>query len=339
MDVLDDLVGRVEADLVVETSIDPVLQAAAEKALAEELAQKGPKLDVAQGAIVAMTPEGAVRALVGGRNYAESQFNRAVAAKRQPGSAFKPFVYLTALERGLTPETLRDDKPIALKGWKPENYSREYFGTVTLTQALAMSLNTVAVRLTLESGAANVAKTAYRLGVASKLNPNASLALGTSEVSVIELVAAYAPFANGGFAVSTHVVERVRTTAGKTLYLRSSDQLGRIIEARHVGQMNAMMRETLRIGTAKQAQVPPWQAAGSRHLQDFRDAWFVGYTAHLVTGVWLGNDDSSPTKKATGGGLPVDIWSRFMKSAHQGVAVASLPGMPGGPSLRRWRHL
>jgi penicillin-binding protein 1A len=294
----------------------------------------GPKLDVAQGAIVAMTPEGAVRALVGGRNYAESQFNRAVAAKRQPGSAFKPFVYLTALERGLTPETLRDDKPIALKGWKPENYSREYFGTVTLTQALAMSLNTVAVRLTLESGAANVAKTAYRLGVASKLNPNASLALGTSEVSVIELVAAYAPFANGGFAVSTHVVERVRTTAGKTLYLRSSDQLGRIIEARHVGQMNAMMRETLRIGTAKQAQVPPWQAAGKTGTsQDFRDAWFVGYTAHLVTGVWLGNDDSSPTKKATGGGLPVDIWSRFMKSAHQGVAVASLPGMPGGPSL------
>jgi len=334
MDVLDDLVGRVEADLVVETSIDPGLQAAAEKALAEELVLKGPKLDVAQGAIVAMTPEGAVRALVGGKNYAESQFNRAVAAKRQPGSAFKPFVYLTALERGLTPDTLREDKPIALKGWKPENYSREYFGPVTLTQALAMSLNTVSVRLTLELGVANVAKTAYRLGIASKLDPNPSLALGTSEVSVIELVTAYAPFANGGFAAAPHVVERVRTTAGKTLYLRMSDHLGRIIEARHVAQMNAMMRETLRIGTAKQAQIPPWQAAGKTGTsQDFRDAWFVGYTAHLVTGVWLGNDDSSPTKKATGGGLPVDIWSRFMKSAHQGVAVASLPGMSGGPSL------
>jgi penicillin-binding protein 1A len=334
MDVLDDLVGRVEADLVVETSIDPVLQAAAEKALSEELAQKGPKLDVAQGAIVAMTPEGAVRALVGGRNYAESQFNRAVAAKRQPGSAFKPFVYLTALERGLTPETLRDDKPIAVKGWKPENYSREYFGPVTLTQALAMSLNTVSVRLTLEVGPASVAKTAYRLGIASKLNPNASIALGTSEVSVIELVGAYAPFANGGFAVTTHVVERVRTTAGKTLYLRRADELGRIIEARHVGQMNAMMRETLRIGTAQKAQFAPWPAAGKTGTsQDFRDAWFVGYTAHLVTGVWLGNDDSSPTKKATGGGVPVDIWNRFMKSAHQGVAVASLPGMSGGPSL------
>jgi penicillin-binding protein 1A len=281
-----------------------------------------------------MTPDGAVRAMVGGRNYAESQFNRAVAAKRQPGSAFKPFVYLTALERGLTPETLRDDKPISLKGWKPENYSREYFGPVTLTQGLALSLNTVAVRLTLEFGAANVAKTAYRLGIASKLDPNPSLALGTSEVSVLELVAAYAPFANGGFAINSHVVERVRTTAGKTLYLRRDDRLGRIIEGRYAAQMNAMMRETLRIGTAKQAQIAPWIAAGKTGTsQDFRDAWFVGYTAHLITGVWLGNDDASPTKKATGGGLPVEIWTRFMRSAHQGVAVASLPGLPGGPTL------
>src|SRR2546429_5123768 len=140
MDVLDDLVGRVEQDLVVETSIDPALQAAAEKALVEELALKGQKFDVAQGAIVTMSPDGAVRALVGGRNYAESQYNRAVAAKRQPGSAFKPFVYLAALEQGLTPDTVREDKPIAIKGWKPENYAHEYYGTVTLTQALALSL-------------------------------------------------------------------------------------------------------------------------------------------------------------------------------------------------------
>jgi penicillin-binding protein 1A len=333
MDVLDDLVGRVDRDLVVETSINPALQMAAEKVLAEELAQKGPKLDVGQGAIVAMTPEGAVRALVGGKSYAESQFNRAVAAKRQPGSAFKPFVYLTALERGLTPESMREDKPIALKGWKPENYSREYFGPVTLTQALALSLNTVSVRLTQEFGPANVAKTAYRLGIASKLDPNPSLALGTSEVSVIELVAAYAPFANGGMAASPHVVERVRTSAGKTLYTRAQDRLGRIIDARTVAMMNAMMRETLRIGTAQKAQVPGWTAAGKTGTsQDFRDAWFVGYTAHLVAGVWIGNDDSSPTRKATGGGLPVDIWSRFMKAAHQGVPVAVLPGV-GGPAL------
>src|SRR6516165_7573339 len=326
MDVLD--------DLVVETSIDPLLQAAAEKALVDELALKGQKFDVAQGAIVAVTPDGALRALVGGKNYAESQFNRAVAAKRQPGSAFKPFVYLSALERGLTPESVREDKPVALKGWKPENYSHDYHGPVTLTQALALSLNTVSVRLTLEVGPQAVAKTAYRLGIASKLDANPSLALGTSEVSLIELTCAYAPFANGGDAIAPHVVERVRTHGGKVLYARAPQNLGRIVEPRHVAMMNAMMRETLLIGTAQKAQLPGWQAAGKTGTsQDFRDAWFIGYTGHLVAGVWLGNDDSSPTKKATGGGLPVDIWSRFMKVAHQGVAVASLPGLSATPSL------
>jgi penicillin-binding protein 1A len=334
MDVLDDLVGRVEEDLVVETSIDPVLQLAAEKALVDELAQKGPRFNVGQGAVVAMSPDGTVRAMVGGRNYAESQFNRAVAAKRQPGSAFKPFVFLTALERGLTPNTLREDKPVTLKNWKPENYNREYFGPVTLTQALALSLNTVSVRLTLEFGPTAVAKTAYRLGIASKLDPNPSLALGTSEVSLIELVSAYAPFANGGSAVAPSVVERVRTRAGKSLFVRNPQDFGRIVEGRYVGMMNMMMRETLQIGTAQRAQVPGWQAAGKTGTsQDFRDAWFVGYTGHLVTGVWLGNDDSSPTKKLTGGGLPVEIWSKIMRSAHQSVPVAGLPGLSTGPAL------
>jgi penicillin-binding protein 1A len=335
MDVLDDLVGHVDDDLKVETSIDPALQAAAEKALVEELAQKGQKFDVEQGALVAMTPDGAVRAMVGGKNYAESQFNRAVAAKRQPGSAFKPFVYLTALEHGLTPDTVREDKPIAIKNWKPENYGHQYLGPVTLTQALSQSLNTVSVRLTLELGPAAVAKTAYRLGIASKLEPNPSLALGTSEVSLIELVAAYAPFANGGIAIAPHVVERVRTAAGKTLYTRAAPNFGRIVEARYVGMMNQMMHETLMSGTAHSAQLAGWPAAGKTGTsQDFRDAWFIGYTGHLVTGVWLGNDDSSPTRKATGGGLPVEIWSHFMKPAHQGVAVVALPEIEtGGLSL------
>jgi len=205
---------------------------------------------------------------------------------------------------------------------------------VTLTQALAMSLNTVSVRLTLELGPAAVAKTAYRLGIASKLDPNPSLALGTSEVSLIELVAAYAPFANGGFAIASHVVERVRTAAGKTLYTRLAPNFGRIVEARYVGMMNAMMRETLVSGTAHAAQLAPWPAAGKTGTsQDFRDAWFIGYTSHLLTGIWLGNDDSSPTRKATGGGLPVEVWSRVMRSAHQGVPVAALPELSSGVSL------
>jgi penicillin-binding protein 1A len=331
MDAVDDLIGHVDQDIVVETSIDPTLQAAAEQSLDDVLAQKGDKLNVGEGALVAMTPDGVVRALVGGRNYAESQFNRAIAARRQPGSAFKPFVYLTALEHGLTPDTVREDKPISVQGWRPENFEHEYLGPVTLTQALANSLNTVSVRLTMEVGPAAVVRTAYRLGIESKLEPNASIALGTSEVSVIELVSAYATFANGGLAVAPHVVERIRSADGKTLYTRAAQTLGRIVDPRTVGMMNTMMRETLVSGTARRADLPGWLAAGKTGTsQDFRDAWFIGYTSRLVTGVWLGNDDNSPTKKAVGGGLPVEIWSRFMRTAHQGFAPSALPGLNEG---------
>src|SRR6202040_2297427 len=286
---------------------------------------------VSRGALVAMTPDGAVRPMVGGRNYAESQYNRAVTAKRQPGSAFKPFVFLTAIEAGLTPETIRQDAPLNVKGWTPENYSHEYFGPVTLTQALAMSLNTVAVRVGLEVGPKNVVRTAHRLGISSKLEPNASIALGTSEVSMLELVGAYAPFANGGLGISPHVVTKIRTAEGKVLYARQPDQLGQGIELRNVTMMNTMMQETLLSGTARKAEIPGWMAAGKTGTsQDFRDAWFIGYTANLVTGVWLGNDDNSPTRKATGGGLPVEVWTRFMRAAHQGVAAVPLPGSQQG---------
>ncbi|MBI3703783.1 MAG: PBP1A family penicillin-binding protein, partial [Rhizobiales bacterium] len=334
MDALNDVLGHVEEDIVVRTSIDASLQAGAEKALIDELAAKGDKNGVAQGALVAMTTDGAVRAMVGGRNYADSQFNRAVAAKRQPGSAFKPFVYLTALEHGLTPDSVREDRPIKIKGWQPENYGHEYFGPVALSKALALSLNTVSVRLTMEFTPMAVIRTAHRLGIASKLEPNASIALGTSEVSMLELVGAYAPFANGGFAVVPHVIERINGENGKLLYAHRDRQLGRIVEARYVDMMNTMMQETLSIGTARKATLPSWPAAGKTGTsQDFRDAWFIGYTSKLVTGVWLGNDDGSPTKKVTGGGMPVDIWSRFMREAHQGVPVAGLPGTGGGGLL------
>jgi penicillin-binding protein 1A len=334
-EVLDDLVGQVDQSIVVETSIDPKLQAIAEASIIDELAAKSVKFNVSQGALVAMTPDGSVRAMVGGRNYADSQYNRAVTAKRQPGSAFKPFVYLTAIEAGLTPETIRQDAPLDVKGWKPENYTHEYFGAVTLTQALAMSLNTVAVRLGLEVGPKNVARTAYRLGISSKLDANASIALGTSEVSLTELVGAYAPFANGGRGVAPHVVNKIRTVEGnKVLYARAPDQPAQVIDPRHVAMMNTMMQETLLSGTARKAEIPGWSAAGKTGTsQDFRDAWFIGYTSNLVTGVWLGNDDNSPTKKATGGGLPVEVWTRFMKTAHEGVRVAALPGAQAGGML------
>jgi penicillin-binding protein 1A len=327
MDVLDDLVGRFESDLVVRTTIDPVAQTAAERALIEEIGQKGAALDVTQGALVAMSPDGAVRALVGGVDYAASQYNRAVAARRQPGSAFKPFVYLAALEAGMTPETIREDRPFEVRGWRPENYSRDFFGPVSLTRALALSLNTVAARLTQEVGPKRVVSTARRLGITSRLEAVPSIGLGTSEVSVLELTGAYAAFANGGAVVVPQVIEQVRTAQGQTLFRRTATTYGRVIDPNILAAMNMMMQETLLTGTGRKAELPGWPAAGKTGTsQDFRDAWFVGYTAHLVGGVWLGNDDNRPTKRASGGGLPVDIWSRFMRQAHSGVPVAALPG-------------
>ena len=332
MDALDDTVGAIDDDIVVTTTIDPRMQAEAERALTDELAAKGGKFGVEQGALVALDPAGAVKAMIGGRNYADSQFNRAVAAKRQPGSSFKPFVYLAALEKGLTPDTIREDGPISVKGWNPENYSREYFGPVTLTKALSLSLNTVAVRLGLEVGPKAVVAVAHRLGITSDLDPVPSIALGSSEVTPLEMVSAYAAFANGGIGVQPHVISRVRTAGGKQLYARRNASFGRVIDPQYVAMMNQMMQETLLTGTAHKAELPGWQAAGKTGTsQDWRDAWFVGYTSYLVAGVWLGNDDGSPTKKVSGGNLPVEIWSRFMRAAHEGVPVAGLP-------LGTWRN-
>jgi penicillin-binding protein 1A len=328
VDVLDDYVGRVETDIVVRTTIDPAAQRLAEQALTAELDAKGGKLDVTQGAIVAMTPDGAIRAMVGGRNYTESQFNRAVAAKRQPGSAFKPFVYLAALENGYTPDSPLMDAPINIKGWRPENYTREYFGEVTMQKALAASLNTPVVRLIQEIGPRAAARAAQRLGISSPLQPLPSLALGTSEVTPLELTAAYAAFANGGTAVFPHAIIEVRTAAGKTIYTRENRDLGRAMTLDQAGQMNQMLRETLLSGTARKAELPGWPAAGKTGTtQEHRDAWFVGYTGHLVAGVWVGNDDGEAMRKVSGSGLPAEIWQRFMRDAHQGAAVAGLPGL------------
>jgi penicillin-binding protein 1A len=330
MDGLDDFVGTIEADVAVTTTIAPNLQAAAEKALVDELNLKGAKFGVEQGAFVAMRPDGALRAIVGGRDYGASQFNRATNAKRQPGSAFKPFVYLTAVEHGLTPETLREDAPIQVKGWNPENYSRDYRGAVTLRDALALSLNTVAVRLGMEVGPKAVVQTAQRLGISSPLQPNASIALGTSEVSPLELVGAYAAFANGGNNVVPYLIAEVKGANGKVLYRRRETASSRIIDPNAVGMMNAMMRETLLTGTARKAAIPGWEAAGKTGTsQDFRDAWFVGYTSTLVAGIWLGNDDGTPTKKVSGGNLPVEVWAQFMKTALAGTPPVPLPGSDG----------
>ncbi|WP_051231913.1 transglycosylase domain-containing protein [Kaistia adipata] len=326
-DLVPEVVGALEQDVVVETTIDPHLEAAAGKALSEALDKNGKAFGVSQGALVAIDGTGAVRALVGGRDYQKSQFNRAVEAKRQPGSAFKPFVYLAALEYGLVPESIRVDEPIRIGNWEPKNYGRNYKGPVTLQSALALSINTIAVQLANEIGPEHVVKTAERLGITSPLQPNPSLALGTSEVSLLELTDAYVPFANGGFAATPHVITRVKDVSGKTLYERPGAAASQIIDPLYVGMMNSMMTDTLQRGTGRKAAIPGWQAAGKTGTtNDSKDAWFVGYTSNLTAGVWLGNDDSKPTKRMTGGSLPAQIWQRFMTEAHKGVTVAALPG-------------
>lgn len=316
MELLDDLVGSVDSDVLVTTTLNPRWQALAEKALIDELNTKGTRFGVSQGALISLSQDGAIRAMIGGRNYQDSQFNRATDAKRQPGSAFKPFVYLAALEKGLRPDTIREDAPINIKGWQPENYAREFRGAVTLSEALALSLNTVAVQVGLEVGPRNVAATAARLGIQSKLDANASIALGTSAVAPIEMAAAYTSFANGGLAVSPYLITEVISRNGDIIYARNDPPIQRIINADIVADLNGMLREAIISGTAKRAEIPGWDAAGKTGTsQDFRDAWFVGYTSSLVTAVWLGNDDNSPTKRVAGGGLPVEIWTNYTKAA------------------------
>jgi penicillin-binding protein 1A len=329
MGLLDDFVGPLDSDVIVETTIDSRLQATAEQALRQALDKTGAKLSVSQGALVAMDPDGAVRAMVGGRSYADSQFNRVITAHRQPGSTFKPFVYLAALEKGADPDTVRNDAPVSLAGWNPSDFSKEYRGPVTLTTALALSLNTVAVRLCAEVGPKTVVDVAHRLGISSNLEPNPSIALGTSEVTPLEITSAYATFANGGHLVIPYVVKRIRTVKGKVLFQRPAPVNATVIADDKVGMMNAMMSQTLTIGTARKSALPGWQAAGkSGTSQNYRDAWFIGFTSHMVTSVWLGNDDGTSTKRITGGSLPAEIWNSFMKVAHKGVPPKPLPGAP-----------
>lgn len=326
-DLVPGFVGQPSTDLIVETTIDPDLQAAAEAALTGILDEEGEAVGAGQGAFVAIDPNGGIKALVGGRSYAESQFNRAINAYRQPGSAFKPFIYLAALEQGLTPDTVRLDAPVTFADWSPRNYDDKYRGRVTLREGLSSSLNTVAARLAAEVGVRNVAETARRLGITAPIDRNLSIALGTSEVSLLELASAYVPFSNGGFGVVPRVIERVRTADGKLLYERAGSGPGRVVRPEDVGAMNYMLQAALKTGTAKRAALDGWPAAGKTGTtQEWRDAWFIGYTARLTAGVWIGNDDGTPMRRVSGGSLPAMVWHRFMVAAHRGLRPVPLPG-------------
>ncbi|MEW9617196.1 transglycosylase domain-containing protein [Shinella sp. S4-D37] len=328
---LPGMIGDVTEDLVIDTTIDLDLEKKADEAITALLDKEGEKSSASQAALVSIDGTGAIRALVGGRDYAESQFDRASKAKRQPGSAFKPFVYAAALEAGRSPLSVRNDAPVKIGKWTPENYDQKYRGEVTLSSALAHSLNTIAAQLVMEVGPDDVIKLARRLGIESELQSNASIALGTSEVTLVELTAAYAPFMNGGYKATPHIIRRISTADGKVLYENTYDNPPRVLEPNIVSMMNGMMMRVITEGTGKNARIPGWPAAGkSGTTQSFRDALFVGYTSNLTTGVWFGNDDGKSMKKVTGGGLPAKAWSQFMTAAHEGLAPSPLFGTAGG---------
>ncbi|MBP9173397.1 MAG: PBP1A family penicillin-binding protein [Rhizobiales bacterium] len=321
------LVKNYDQSIIVETTIDPQLQLLAERSLRTHLNEEGRKLRVSQGAMVVMDTFGAVKAMVGGKSYKRSQYNRATKAMRQPGSTFKPFVFLAAMEKGYTPESVAIDQPIRIGSWQPENYNNKYLGRVTLRTAMANSLNSVAAQLANDVGPRNVVAVAHRLGITSHLGTDASIALGTSEVTLLELTSAFTPFANGGYSVVPFSVRRIVTRDGQIIYERSGDGLGQAMSNRNLGSMNSMMRAVVNEGTAKKAQIPDFDIAGKTGTsQDYRDAWFVGYSSYLVGGVWLGNDDNSPTRTVTGGSMPAAIWKDVMQVAHANLSPAPLPG-------------
>ncbi len=321
-------VGEPSEDLVVVTSLDARIQSIAEAEAEALLAGPGAERGVGQAAIVVLSPEGAVRALVGGRDYGASQFNRATQALRQPGSAFKPFVYLAALEQGALPDHRITDSPVKVGKWQPGNFAGKYYGDVTLREAFARSLNSVAVRLGRETGAAAVADAARRLGVTSEMQKELSITLGTSEVTLLELTGAYAAFANRGEAVWPYGIEEIRSASGAILYRREGGGGGRVIASDNVNRMTDLMRAVVAWGTGKRAN-PGRPAAGKTGTsQDSRDALFVGFTAELVAGVWLGNDDGASMKSVTGGTLPAELWGKLMTRALEGEPARPLPGAP-----------
>lgn len=325
------IVGQPQEDLVVETTLDLSIQANGERAVRQITTRDAQAKGVQQAALVAVDGEGRVRAYVGGSDYGQSQFDRVTTARRQAGSSWKPFVYLTAMEQGRTPDQPVVDEPLKIGDWEPKNYTGKYLGQITLQTALAQSINTVAARLANEVGTANVAQTARRLGITSPIQTSPSMALGAVEVSPLEMAQAYAAFSNGGYQVKAYGIERIRTGAGKVLF---DHGLGAPAQAQVIGQpalseMTQMMRQVLVSGTGVRARVPGYDLAGKTGTtSDYRDAWFVGFTGGFTAAVWTGRDDNTPMKRVTGGGSPAEIWRLFMAASLPRLNVQAIPGGP-----------
>jgi penicillin-binding protein 1A len=317
--------------MVARTTIDLNLQHAAEESLEFMLRQHGKQYRVEQGALVMLETNGAVRALVGGRDYGTSQFNRATKALRQSGSSFKPYVYATAMENGFKPESVISDGPINWNGWSPQNYARSFSGRMTLSTALIKSTNTVPVRLTKEHlGVGPVKAMAESFGVESKLEGHKTMVLGTSGMTVMDQATGYEVFANGGYAGMRHGITQLANHSGKVFYDRDRDAAKprRVLSEQATASMNSILVQIPEIGTARRAALPGIRTAGKTGTtQAYRDAWFVGFTGNYLAAVWMGNDDFKPTNEMTGGVLPAMVWQRLMAYAHRNVELKPIPGI------------
>ncbi len=334
VDSIPDVVGDIDDDLVVTTTMNPKLQTAAQDALQNNISVVAQKKNVSQGALVAMKPDGAVQALVGGLDYAQSQYNRAVQAKRQPGSSFKLFVYLAALEAGMTPQSTVEDAPISIqvgnKVWSPQNFESEgYAGMITLTEALRYSRNTPAVRLSQYAGINHVAAMADRLGVPG-VQAVPSIALGSVEATLLEMTGAYAHLANGGNKLAPYGIVSIRKRDGTELYRHEDVANEPVLAKGTVEMMNYLLVDVATRGTGSKASIAGHQCAGKTGTtSDYKDAWYIGYTPQLVTGVWVGNDDNKPMKRVQGSTLPAPIWHDFMTIALQGQKNIPIPTSAG----------
>lgn len=343
VDEIPNYVGNVEEDLVVSSTFDPKLQGYAMDALQNAISTNGEKQHVSQGALVAMGPDGAVKAIVGGLGYNKSQYNRAVQAKRQAGSIFKLFVYLAALEAGMTPDSTVLDAPVVMqvgnKTWMPGNFDKksEYKGEIPMVQALRESLNTVSVRLAQFAGVGRVAEVARRLGL-TDVPAVPSIALGTPDVTLLDMTAAYSHLNNGGNKVVPYGILTIKTRDGKELYKREQVVPQSVLAEGTVEMMNYMLLDVVRRGTGTKAALPGRAVAGKTGTSsNFKDAWFVGFTPQLTAGVWLGNDNNAPMRKITGGTGAAPIWHDFMIHAMDGVEARGIPNSPSnGSGLLPW---
>ncbi|MET0547225.1 MAG: PBP1A family penicillin-binding protein [Caulobacterales bacterium] len=312
-------------DLIVKLSVDAKTQRAGSAAVSEMIRTEGPAAGVSQASMVLLDLDGGVRAMVGGSSYRDSQFNRAFQAKRQPGSAFKTFVYAAAFERGVRPWSIRYDQPVTIQGWSPQNYDNEFHGEMSVREAYARSINTVSAQVANEIGQRKVVQLAHRFGIESVLHPYPSISLGSDVTTNLEMTRGYGVLATGGLRLDPYIVEQINSPRGQLVYQRKPYEKQRVYADDLARLMNGMMRAVVVSGTGRRAGLADRDAAGKTGTStDYKDAWFVGFTGDFVGGVWVGNDNNKSMNKITGGSLPAGIWHTVLTAASEGLPAKPL---------------